>query len=50
MAFAAVNDADWKQLADDHLRMADAVDRTIAQRMSFADRVANGRADARGRA
>jgi transcriptional regulator with XRE-family HTH domain len=50
MAFAAVNDADWRQLADNNIRMVDAVERTIAQRQSFADRVANGRGDARGRA
>jgi hypothetical protein len=50
MAFAAYHDADWRQLADANIRMIDAVERTIAQRTSFADCVTDGRADARGRA
>ena len=48
MAFAAYADADWRQLAQSSIAMVDAVEKTIAQRQSFAERVAGDARSARG--
>lgn len=50
LAFAACIDADWRQLADSGIRAVDAVERTIAQRQSFVERLGQSADTARGRA